>query len=239
MEGLAGGLHQGSVVHHGHAAPLTQRFQLRTDERSNASPRALGIKVAWFIMEWQLVFECMVAEQLSWCLEEGANHLNTATQVPTIAHAPEALGSCASNQRQEDGFHLVIGVVTQQHMGKVLFSRNGVERVVASASCGGRIDRRLQILSVVGNVTGFAPRTHGHQFVLCFGTQVVLYRDGMQCPRGAVYRSMGQIKQGKRIWPARDRDQPSPICSPQSPHAGFKIPQQGDSTRFVIRFGQG
>ena len=56
-------------------------------------PRALGIKIAWFIMEWQLVFECMVAEQLSWCLEEGTNHLNTAAQVPTIAHAPEALGS--------------------------------------------------------------------------------------------------------------------------------------------------
>ena len=113
MEGLAGGLHQGSVVHHGHAAPLTQRFQLRTDEGSNASPRALRIKIAWFIMEWQLVFDCMVAEHLSRGLEEGANHLNTATQVPTIAHAPEPLGSCASNQRQEDGFHLVIGVVTQ------------------------------------------------------------------------------------------------------------------------------
>ena len=111
-------------------------------------------------MEWQLVFECMVAEQLSWCLEEGTNHLNTAAQVPTIAHAPEALGSCASNQRQQDGFHLVIGVVTQQHMGKFLFGRDGEQRVVASASCGGRIDRRLQVLSVVGNVTGFAPPSH-------------------------------------------------------------------------------
>ena len=43
---------------------------------------------------------------------------------------PPGLGP-ASNQRQQDGFHLIIGVVTQQHMGKFLFGRDGEQRVVA------------------------------------------------------------------------------------------------------------
>ena len=56
MQGLAGGVHQGPVVHHGHTAPLTQRFQFRTGEGSNASARALRIEIPRFVVERQLVF---------------------------------------------------------------------------------------------------------------------------------------------------------------------------------------
>ena len=199
-------------------------------------PRALGIKVAWFIMKWQLVFECMVAEQLSWCLEEGTNHLNTAAQVPTIAHAPEALGSCASNQRQQDGFHLVIGVVTQQHMGKFCSVATVSKRVVASARAAAGLTGGS---GLVGGGECHGLRTTFALTLVLFLLRhaVVLHRDDMQCPRGACTDRWANSSKAKNR-PARDRDQPPPICSPHR-RMRAKIPQQGDSTRFIIRFGQG
>ena len=81
---------------------MTQQFQLRTDEGSNSSSCALGIKIAWFIMEGQLVFKCMVAEQLAWSLKERTKHPDTAPQLPAILHASKAFGARASNQSQQD-----------------------------------------------------------------------------------------------------------------------------------------
>ena len=77
-------------------------------------------------------------------------------------------------------------MVAQKHIRQILFARDALQRVVAGASRGGRIGGRLEVLTVVRNIAGFAPRTYGHQFAFCFGTQVMLHRDNMQRPRVAM-----------------------------------------------------
>ncbi len=197
MQGLSCGLHQRSVVHDGHAATLAQQFQLGSYQGSNASSSALGIQIARFIMERKLVFLSMVAEQLARCFKEGTEQLDPVAQASTITHASESFGPGPSHQRQQDGFQLIVCMVSQQDMGQVLVPRDCLQGVVSGPPCCCGTGRRIKVLAVVGDAAVFTPTPHAHQFLFGFRTQVMLHRDRMQWSGVAMNRSMGQIEQSK------------------------------------------